>query len=238
MRRDILLGPKNNGEENSWFYVIRQVSVYKQVLENLCAKPCARSMFRIQTFNVSSEVSRYGHCNYQILRPRHSHHTEGSSLDHSIEHLEKKVMSGCTRIPLPPIPFVSRPLRLSLSLRRCGATSRKRDVYCFRSGGQPRSFIQRRDIFKMDTSPSGQGYPSRSPASEAFFTPEILASLLGHLDAEQFAHVVLAHSNALQVSKQYPTFRRQFFLEQETGPIPNRCRVNPLFAMILQIFHW
>ncbi|PPJ58319.1 hypothetical protein CBER1_04509 [Cercospora berteroae] len=90
----------------------------------------------------------------------------------------------------------------------------------------------------MASSLSGQERSSKSAASEAFLTTEILASILGHLDAEQFSNVHLAHPNALKVAKQYPKLRRQFFVEQEHGYITNGCSVNPLFTMVLRIFHW
>lgn len=77
---------------------------------------------------------------------------------------------------------------------------------------------------------------AESPASKVFATTEVLGTILGHLDAIEFAQVQLAHPYCLHVTKNFPHLRRRFFLEQDPGVIDGGFQLNPIFEMVFRIF--
>ncbi|PPJ58351.1 hypothetical protein CBER1_04497 [Cercospora berteroae] len=79
---------------------------------------------------------------------------------------------------------------------------------------------------------------AESAASKVFATPEILGAILGHLDPVEFTQVQLAHPYCLDVAKNFPHLRRQFFLQQEPGAIDGGFQLNPIFEMVFRIFGW
>ncbi|GIZ36638.1 hypothetical protein CKM354_000010800 [Cercospora kikuchii] len=80
-------------------------------------------------------------------------------------------------------------------------------------------------------------YPETA-ASKVFAMPEVLGSILGHLDPVEIAHVQLAHPHCLDVVKNFPHLRRQFFLEQDPRATDGGFQLNPIFEMVFRIFGW
>ena len=70
---------------------------------------------------------------------------------------------------------------------------------------------------------------------QVFNTPEILASILGHLSPEDFLGAHQAHENFLAVVKQFPALRRRFSIGSDTR---EDVSVNPLFISIAGQHAW